>query len=321
MKKKRIICLVTMMSLSLLAGCGSAADKYATTSSFVTNNMVDMEPAEAMKDMSFYGSENEYFEEEAVDIANGNEVVAQSTNRKLIKNVDLEVETKQFDSLMSGITKQVEDIGGYIENMEKYNGGYYNSYRGNRYANLVIRIPQSKLNMFLESISEACNVVRRNERVDDVTLKYVDLASRRDTLNVEKTRLLELMEQAESIEDIITIEDRLTNIRYEIESMESQLRTMDNQVDYSTVDLNISEVEELTPVEEESFWERISNGFVDSLESVGEGFVSVIEWFIVNLPILVVWGVIIAVVVLVIKKIIKKKNNKVAVTDKESKEK
>ena len=66
------------------------------------------------------------------------------------------------------------------------------------------------------------------------------------------------MEKAESIEDIITIEQRLSNVRYQIESMEAQLRTYDNKVDYSTVHLDVSEVKELTPVHEETLWERIS---------------------------------------------------------------
>ena len=79
--------------------------------------------------------------------------------------------------------------------------------------------------------------------------------------------MMALLEQATSIEDIITIESRLSEVRYQIESMESQLRTFDNQVDYSTVSISISEVKELTPVVEESAGTRIRNGFVNSLNN------------------------------------------------------
>mgnify|MGYP002226154573 CR=1 FL=1 len=85
-----------------------------------------------------------------------------------------------------------------------------------------------------------------------MTLTYVDLQSHRDALQTEQERLLQLLEQAESIEDIITIEQRLSDVRYQLESMESQLRSYDNQVDYSTVYLYIDEVEVYTPVEEET---------------------------------------------------------------------
>ena len=88
----------------------------------------------------------------------------------------------------------------------------------------------------------------------------------------EQERLLQLLEQAESIEDIITIEQRLSDVRYQLESMESQLRSYDNQVDYSTVYLYIDEVEVYTPVEEETTWERISAGFMDSLKEYRRGY-------------------------------------------------
>ena len=67
---------------------------------------------------------------------------------------------------------------------------------------------------------------------------------------------------------IITLEDRMSTVRYQLESMESQLRTYDNMVDYSTVHMNIQEVKELTPVieEEETAWERFVNGFKESLK-------------------------------------------------------
>jgi hypothetical protein len=74
----------------------------------------------------------------------------------------------------------------------------------------------------------------------------VDLESHKKALQEEEKRLLSFMEDAESIEDLITIEDRLTNVRYQLESMESQLRTYDNQVNYSSVHMNIEEVETIT---------------------------------------------------------------------------
>ena len=169
-----------------------------------------------------------------------------------------------------------------------------------RNADMTIRIPKDKLDGFLNTVSEIANVIRRSDDVKDVTLAYVDLQSHRDALRTEQTRLLELLQKAETVEDIITIEERLSNVRYQLESMESQLRTYDNQVDYSTVYLSIEEVEILTPVEEETVWQRISGGFVESLDNVGEGFVEFGIWFVVNLPYLVVWAVLIAVFVTIL---------------------
>ena len=55
-------------------------------------------------------------------------------------------------------------------------------------------------------------------------------------------------------------------MRYELENRASQLRLYDNQVDYATIYLSIDEVQEYTPVEEPTVWERISGGFVSSIK-------------------------------------------------------
>lgn len=200
------------------------------------------------------------------------EETAATADRKLIKTVNMDVETREYDKLLSAVENKVTELGGYIESLDAYNGSTYYSYRSTRNANLTIRIPKDRLEEFQNTVSELGNVTSRSENVQDVTLTYVDLQSHRDALQTEQERLLQLLEQAESIEDIITIEQRLSDVRYQLESMESQLRSYDNQVDYSTVYLYIDEVEVYTPVEEETTWERISAGFMDMLKEYRRGY-------------------------------------------------
>lgn len=88
--------------------------------------------------------------------------------------------------------------------------------------------------------------------------------------------------------------------------MESQLRSYDNRVDYSTVYLYIDEVEVYTPVEEETVWERISTGFVDSLKNIGEGLKEAAIWFVIHIPYLVIWAIVIVIIILILKKIKKR---------------
>lgn len=234
------------------------------------------------------------------------EETAATTDRKLIKTVNMDVETREYDKLLSAVENKVAELGGYIESLDAYNGSTYYSYRSTRNANLTIRIPKDRLEEFQNTVSELGNVTSRSENVQDVTLTYVDLQSHRDALRTEQERLLQLLEQAESVEDIITIEQRLSDVRYQLESMESQLRSYDNRVDYSTVYLYIDEVEVYTPVEEETVWERISTGFVDSLKNIGEGLKEAAIWFVIHIPYLVIWAIVIAVIVLILKKIKKR---------------
>lgn len=235
---------------------------------------------------------------------------AAQNDRKLIRTVDMSVETKEYDGLLMTLEAEVQSRGGYIESMDSYNGSSYSSYRNTRHASLTLRIPKGQLDSFLAMVSEVGNIVRRSDNVEDVTLSYVDMESRRNALRTEQERLLALLEKAESVEDIITIEDRLSSVRYQLESMESRLRTIDNQVDYSTVYMDVSEVQELTPVAERTVPERIADGFMGTLKDIGDGVVEFIIWFLVNIPYLVIWAVVITVVVLVVRKIWKKKSKK-----------
>ena len=138
----------------------------------------------------------------------------------------------------------------------------------------------------------------------------MDTESRLAALETEEERLLELLAQAETMSDLLEIESRLTDVRYELESAASQLRLYDNQIDYATIYLSIDEVLEYTPVEEPGIWERITDGFADSLKGLGDGIVNLGVWIVVNSPYLVVYGLILAGVWVCIRKLRRRRKNK-----------
>ncbi len=219
------------------------------------------------------------------------EKMNEDVNRKLIKTVNLNVETEDYPVLVENVTSRVETLGGYIESREAYNENNI----GSRYCNMVLRIPANQLDSFIRTVDEASNITYRQESVEDVTLRYVDLASHQKMLKEEQERLFELLDKAETIEDIITIESRLTEVRYQLESMESQLRAIDNKVDYSTLHLEIYEVERYTPPVKKGAWERITTGFTENVYNVIDGFREFGIDFVIAIPILLVYAVIIVV--------------------------
>ena len=296
MKKRVGINYIAMLLLAvmMLAGCGGSASE--SKMELMTETAEPM-----MYEEDIYTSEMVTEEAAAVEetVRGTESVEIKESQRKLIRNVNLDVETENFDALMSSVSEKTQALGGYIENSRVYNGSSY--YDEQRNADLTLRIPAENLDTFLSAVSETCNVISQNESVEDVTLQYVDMKSRKEALETEQDRLLELLEQAETVEDIITIESRLSEVRYQLESMESQLRTLDNQVSYSTVYLYIQEVKRYTPVKERSTWEKIADGFVESLYDVGEGICDFFINLIVHIPYLVVWAVVIIVIVFVIR--------------------
>lgn len=296
MKKKVEAFLMAVMLVMMTAGCGNSS-KMAVEDRATVSSGAELD------------GEYNWDTDEAADtgVTSENGLEAQVENgRKLIRTVSLSLETKEFDSVLTNLSTKTTELGGYIET-SSVNGNSY-SHHSTRYASYVIRIPADKLNEFVEVVSELGNVTQKNESVEDVTLRYIDVESHKKALETEQERLLELLSKAENMEEILTIESKLSDIRYEIENYESQLKTMDNQIDYSTVSVYVDEVERVTDTGEKGFFEEIKERFGNSLYVVARGIRGLVIGILGSLPILIVCGGVIAVVVIVVRKILKKRN-------------
>ncbi len=233
---------------------------------------------------------------------------ANTTDRKLIRNIYMDVETLDFDHLVSDLQRQTEELGGYVEYSNIGGTSYY--YENNRYAELSLRIPKDKTDEFLNQVGEAANVTSKSENVQDVTLTYVDLESHVKALKTEEEQLLNILSKAETVEDIMSIQSRLSEVRYQLESYASQLKTYDNQVDYDTVTIYISEVTKETPTEELSIWDQMKEGFADSVIGIGEGFKDMCIWIVANIPYFVILFVVVLAITAIVKKVRKRKKDK-----------
>ena len=268
-------------ALAVLSGCGagnssksSANEMYVMeTAAQTTAAAMDMEYAAAGMPMEGEAVSADTAAGVTSGAASGSENQATVENgRKLIKTASLEVETEQFEQLMTSLETQIKQIGGYIE--DETVAGNQLDWQGNpmmRWANMTVRVPKDRLDEFLNGVESAGNVVRRSENTQDVTLQYSDIESRKKTLKIEQDRLWALLEKADSMDSIIALEERLSDIRYELESYESQLRLYDNQIEYSQVNLNISEVKRYTEAVPESTGEQILKGLSDNGRRLAEG--------------------------------------------------
>ena len=296
MKKFVSMTLAVLLVLGLLSGCGASSSP--------------------VKDVAAPAAREEMAVEAPMMMASGtvaNDSAAEvgqsvpNTEQKLIKTIRMEAETEDLDALLPQINAKISALGGYVENQELYNGSSYSSYRY-RNANLTVRIPADQLGGFVEDVKGVSNVVSYNESTENVTLQYVSTESRMKALEVEQERLLELLSKAETMADLLEIEARLTDVRYELESVTSQLRVLANQVDYATVHLYISQVKVYTETEEQTVWQRIGSGFKENIRDMGENLTDFFVWLVTYSPQLIFWAVVIAVAVTVLKKkIIKQK--------------
>lgn len=291
MKKLTAILLCGMMALSLTA-CGASSGGGAA--------MMDS-AASAVAVQEAPGAETAYPEEAADASLGGDGQWQPPQDRKIIKDMQITMETKEFDKTVEGIKALIQEQGGYVENSYQSNGSWDGG--GSRYTSITARIPAEALDGTAQSLEELGHVTDRSEQVQDITDSYYDADAHLTSLKAQEERLLELLSQAQTLEDMITLENALTQTRYEIESLTAQLRRYDSQVAYSTLTLEIREVSDLTVVRDTpvSFGQKAANAAEDSLRLL----VNVGQFLILSLITLAPLAIVILVAVLVIVAIVR----------------
>lgn len=305
--KRKIVRYSTLLLMATLFLSGCTGNKSMQTQEMTADQTVYTEGAVgAVAESKAQGAEEMAVQEdsgggEAKDSAAKADPKAQQ-DRKLIKTVSLSIETTDFDALKGQVEETVTSFGGYIENSDYsalQGGGQLRSY------SVTARIPVDKLDAFVEETGWKGTITNKSENVEDVTLDYVDKTAYKESLQKEYERVMQLLEQAKDLDQILLLESKLSDLRYEINSYESQLRVYDNQIDYSSIHIYISEVEYENGASD-TVGGRIHSGFRSSLHAVKNFFVNLFVEVVSDLPILLVWACAVAVLIFVILKLKKK---------------
>ena len=230
---------------------------------------------------------------------------------KIIYSSDVTVETTQFDETIGMVSSLVEKYGGWIESSSVSGSNYYQKSRGTastRDASYTLRIPSNRFQELMDGLSTLGNIPYSHIYTENVTSQYYDAQAHLKAYQTQENRLLEMMELAETVEDVITIEDRLTELRYQIESLQSRLNNWDRRVSYSTVSLTVKEVREYTPEEKinPSYGEELVQALKDGLNNAGEFLKNLLVFLVEVLPVLLLLVPIIWLVVWLLKKLIRK---------------
>lgn len=226
------------------------------------------------------------------------------TNRKLIRDAELTVETKKFDAFLTALDEKVAEMGGYIESSSVNNESYS---RGYRRATFVARVPADSLDSFINAVGELGSISNKSITSNDVTSEYIDAESRVAALKTEQASLMELLKSATDLDDILEIQDRLSDVTAELEYFQARINNIDSLVAYSTVTLSIREVELDPTNDEQGFWSETGTRLMNNLYSIGSGAKAIAMWFISSLPYFILFGLIALAIWLPIRRSIRRK--------------
>ncbi len=331
MKKTRLLALLLALVLTCgLAACAAGrASAPAASQSFDSNassnykseTASDSAPME--EPMASEESWDSAFSTESYDGASettdaAEDVPAESLADKMIYSANLDIQTTEYDAAVAALEASVTDFGGFVEQSNTYGDIRYNddgtSRVVNRIADYTVRIPAERFREFLAQAGGLGNVLSCNRYAENVTPQYTDYEARLSSLNTQEERLLSMLEKAEDVESLIALEERLADVRYEIESIERNLRNLDRRIAYSSVTISLREVEIYTPTKavQRTFGEKLHDALTDGWSSFTRGFQYFLIDLVYALPGLILFLLIAGAAVFAAVKVVRKRRAKKA---------
>jgi len=291
--------VIIFLSVSLLTSCGSPGvmDSKEASYDYAEESLV---PAPAA-DMAAGSPEYGFTEVERVD-----EVVGDSALRHVIRNGSIDLTVRNTRETIKTIQQMVSAADGIISYSYVYEirEGVYG-------ANLTIRVPQERFDSMmaqLEPLGKAANIQTSQ---DDVTMQYVDLESRLNNQKAQEARLVEILEMANNVEEVLEVERELYRVRGEIESMSAQFRHLRDRVNYSTIELRMKEevipTQTISPGAFENFGEKLLQSFIGGVNFVLRAVSAVAVALSALLPVLILFGVIGYLIFIITRRVSRKK--------------
>ncbi len=322
MKQKSYICAILAALFLAMSACGASA----------ANSVMDVadaaatEPAEAPA-MEEVATEDAYTEEAGVvenATANGTTEstgLIQGTESgnladKIIYTAYANLETTDLDQSIDTLNGLVEQYGAFLESSSVTGNNLLDiaaGYTYGRSADFTLRVPKEHYSAFTSALDIVGNVTNLTSDAENITAQYSDVETQVKSYDIQEQRLLEIMAQTDTVEDMITLESRLSEVRMEKDRLETQLQNWDRQVDYSTVTISLTEVQELTPeppAEEPTYLEQLGQTFMGSVHWTGRAAKGGVKLLVAVIPVLLPIAVIILAVVLICKAASKRKLRK-----------
>ncbi len=280
--KKLCFLLLTVVVAVIWASCSSSSGGYDTTES-VEYSMTDEAPA--MESMP----EGELLNDAEVEV---------DDERMIIKTANLRMQTTEFDVSLANIKAEIEKYGGEITNSDLWRSGD-DSYEY-RVMDIEIRVPAENYSSLLSGVESAANVRSMNEYSEDVTTQYIDVTARIDSLKAQEERLIELLDMAQNITEIMEIEYQLSNVRYERESYEQQRIYLERQTSMSTIYLTLEE-SRVVVITDEGFWTGLGTSFMSGYYWLTSALSALLTVIVTLLPTLIFIAIIAVIVIVIVK--------------------
>lgn len=205
------------------------------------------------------------------------------SKKKLIKTGNLTIESKHIEKSKSRLDLALKSLDGYYDNEQFSKSDYEFRY------SLTVRVPAKNFDRILGVIHGGDDeIISKNIKTDDVSGEYMDLETRLKSKRAYLARYEAFLTKAKNMEELLLIQEKIRELIEEIESQEGRLKFLDDQVGYSTLDIELYKTisHPDTSPEEPGFWENAK-------DSLASGWTGIVVLF---LGLLSIWPLLLIVI-------------------------
>ncbi|WP_304516509.1 DUF4349 domain-containing protein [Cecembia rubra] len=179
-----------------------------------------------------------------------------SNQRMLIKRGTLEFESVQLENDYQKIRNFLPHFNAYLESENFSNNDYSSTYQ------LRIKVPVAQFESLMDTLSSVGKrTTNKSSNAEDVTRSFRDLKATIESKKALENRYRELLSKATQVKDMLEIERNLNDLRNEIEGYEGRFRTLQTDINYSTINLYFFQLKDQKQGLEPSFFNRLTKAF------------------------------------------------------------
>ena len=322
MKKRKLTVIAVLATALCLSGCGASSSgsvpasgsyKEETTSGSYSNYASEEAVAETDAENADYAAEAGKAGEPG-DAGTSESALRQQDGQKIVYTGRMQMQTLEYEKSAAAIRAKIKAAGGFSES-ESESDNIYDWYRNSgsgsrRYLSITARIPSEKIEEFMDSLGGDGKVMSRSVSAENISQVYANKETYKKALEKEQERLLAMMDKAETIDEMILVEQRLSEVERQLNAYKTDLSAMDKDVQFSTIYIELEEVKRYTEeVVQTPFGEEIKYAFEDAIESFTNFCKGVILFVVRYFPFLIILA---AVVVLIIRASAKDRARRIA---------
>ena len=186
-----------------------------------------------------------------------------STDRLTIESASLALEISDYVSWLEAVELQISNFGGSLQSVSSRT-----LHENVQTGKLIVRIPSQQMHAFVDYLKGSAVTVERESRSGrDVSTEFFDLEARITNKIETEKRFREILERAESVEEVLSVERELSRLREEIDRLQGRRKHLKNRIEMSTVSVEWHEPYPVgTLPQGKGFWRTVLDGFRAGIE-------------------------------------------------------